>query len=413
MKSVAGTRLWSLSSVPFVMVLSNSLLIPVLPAMQRGMHLSAFQAGLIITAFSVPAGLTIPVGGILSDRAGRKTVIVPALFLFGLGGLLAGLAPLVLQTPFPAILGARVLQGIGGGGLYQIAMALAGDLFQSAERSKVLGILEASNGLGKVVAPILGAAVALIAWHAPFFAYPVLAWGAALAVWRFVREPRRAQRPKPALHEYVLELKSTWRGRGVSLLAAFAAGMVVLLVLFGILSYYSDILESRWGIRGFAKGFVMAVPVLAMAVTSYVTGILLQKRLAGIGKWVVAGGLVLSGAALGASLLLKGLVGFSAAIAVLGLGSGLVLPAVNSLVTGAVGSEARGIVTSLYGTVRFFGAAFGPPAAGRLAAGGAAPVLLGAAGAALGAAAVVAFLLRQDALTAGKGGRAETRRGAA
>lgn len=396
------------------MVLSNSMLIPVLPAMQRAMHLSAFQAGLIITAFSVPAGLTIPVGGILSDRLGRKAVIVPALFLFGLGGLLAGLAPLVLATPFPAVLGARVLQGIGGGGLYQIAMALAGDLFQSAERSKVLGILEASNGLGKVVSPILGAAVALIAWHAPFFAYPVLAWAAALGVSRLVREPRRAERPKPALNEYALELKSTWRGRGVSLLAAFAAGMVVLLVLFGVLSYYSDLLERRWDIRGFAKGFVMAVPVLAMAATSYVTGIFLQKRLRAIGKWIVVGGLGLSGAALGASP--TGLWGFSAAVAVLGLGSGLVLPSLNNMVTGAVGREARGIVTSLYGTVRFFGAAFGPPAAGRLAAGGAAPVLLGAAGASLAAAAVVALLLRQDALTAGgktRGGRPEPRRGAA
>lgn len=398
------------------MVLSNSMLIPVLPAMQRAMHLTALQAGLIITAFSVPAGLTIPVGGILSDRLGRKAVIVPALFLFGLGGLLAGLAPLVLAAPFPAVLGARVLQGIGGGGLYQIAMALAGDIFQSAERSKVLGILEASNGLGKVVSPILGAAVALFAWHAPFFAYPVLAWTAALAVWRLVREPRRGKRPKPALNDYALELKSTWRGRGVSLLAAFAAGMVVLLVLFGILSYYSDLLERRWDIRGFAKGFVMAVPVLAMAATSYVTGILLQKRLGAIGKWIVVGGLALAGAALGASLLATGLAGFSAAVAVLGLGSGLVLPSLNNMVTGAVGSEARGIVTSLYGTVRFFGAAFGPPAAGRLATGGAAPVLLGAAGAALAAAAVVALLLRQDALIGGgktRGGRPEPRRGAA
>ncbi len=329
---------------------------------------------------------------------------------------MAGLLPLVLRAPFPAILGARVIQGIGGGGLYQIAMALAGDLFQSAERSKVLGILEASNGLGKVVAPILGATIALVAWYAPFYAYPVLAWSSALAVWRLVGEPQQTKKPKPGLREYAAELRTTWKGRGVSLLAAFAAGMVVLLVLFGILSYYSDVLESRWNIRGFAKGFVMAVPVLAMAGTSYITGILLQKRLRGIGKWVVVGGLIVAGAALATAQTLEGLVGFSAAVTVLGLGSGLVLPSLNSMVTGAVGSEARGIVTSLYGTVRFFGAAIGPPAAGRLAAGGAEPVLLGAAGVAWAAAALVFFFLRREALTAGEGtagGRAETRRGAA
>lgn len=397
--SSARISLWTLSSVPFVMVLSNSMLIPVLPTMQKALRVTPFQVGLIITAFSVSAGLIIPLGGYLSDRIGRRAVIIPALFLFGLGGLLAGLAPLGLSAPFLAILGARVLQGIGGGGLYQVAMALTGDIFQSTQRSRALGLLEAANGVGKVAAPIIGAAVGLLTWFAPFYVYPALSWPAAVAVWILVREPGRPG-TKPSLQKYAKELKDTLKERGVSLLSAFLAGMIVLFLLFGILSYYSDILESRWGIRGFNKGFVMAVPVLAMAATSYSTGVVLQAHLTRLAKPSIIAGLLISAAALSAGFFLEGAVPFAGAMAFLGLGSGLVLPALNNIVTGATGSSERGVVTSLYGTVRFFGAALGPPIAGRVAALGAGPVLLGNAVVAVIAAAVVFVFLKQAAVMA-------------
>ena len=147
----------ALCTVPFVLVLSNSMLIPVLPKMQRAMGISLFQVGLLITAFSIPAGTIIPLAGFLSDQYGRKLIMVPSLLIFGLGGVFAGLAALFLEKPYIYILLARILQGVGGGGTYQLAMALTGDIFQSEERSKALGILEAANGLGKVAAPLLGA----------------------------------------------------------------------------------------------------------------------------------------------------------------------------------------------------------------------------------------------------------------
>lgn len=394
MEKAANRSLWALTSVPFVMVLSNSMLIPVLPLMQKSLDINAFKVGLIITAFSIPAGLVIPIGGYLSDRVGRKAVMVPALVIFGLGGLLAGVAPLFFPQPFWLILAARVIQGIGGGGLYQVAMALTGDLFQTAQRAKALGMLEAANGLGKVVSPIVGAAVGLIAWFAPYYVYPVLAWPAALAVAFIVKEPRQKERAQPSLGRYMRELKETWEGRGVSLLSAFFAGMVILFLLFGILSYYSDILESRWDIRGFVKGFVMAIPVLGMAATSYLTGVFLQAKLKQYTKIVIISGLTLTGAALAAGFFLERLVTFSGAMAILGVGSGLVLPAINNLVTSATGSSERGIVTSLYGTVRFFGAALGPPLAGRVAEIGEGATLFGGAGVAVAAGLTILFLLR-------------------
>ncbi|MDI3270318.1 MAG: MFS transporter, partial [Bacillota bacterium] len=151
----------ALASVAFVMVLSNSMIIPVLPDIQRALHINLFRAGLLITAFSATAAAIIPIGGTLSDRVGRRPIILWGLFLFGLVGLLAGLSPLLFQRPYLSMMAGRILQGLGAGGMYQVAMALAGDLVPGPQRVKVLGGLEAANGVGEVLSPIMGAAAAL------------------------------------------------------------------------------------------------------------------------------------------------------------------------------------------------------------------------------------------------------------
>ncbi len=388
MKPAYRVSLAALASVPFVMVLSNSLLIPVLPAMQKGMDLTPFQAGLIITAFSLPAGLTIPLGGYLSDRWGRRAVMVPALVLFGLAGLAAGLAPLLLAHPFWAILAARAVQGIGGGGTYQVAMALAGDTFQSTERAKALGILEAANGVGKVVAPVLGSAAALAAWFAPYFVYPVLALPSAAAVGLLAREPPKDHLQRQPLSRYLAQVTCAWSQGRVRLLYSFFAGMVALFLLFGVLSHYSDVLEYRWGVRGFGKGLVVAVPLLGMALATLVAGLALQGSERGRVRLLLAGGFGLAAGGLAAAALAAGPLWYTLGMAGLGAGVGLALPTLNTLVTGVTGAGARGILTALYGTVRFLGAALGPPAAAHLA--GAWPAGVPWAGSAL--AAVTAFL---------------------
>lgn len=363
-----------LAAVPFVMVLGNSMLIPVFPKMQAVMDLSEFQVGLIITAFSIPAGIVIPFAGAISDHIGRRPVMAPALILYGLGGLIAGGAALLLTKPFTTLLVGRVIQGIGAGGTYQLAMALTGDLFPPEQRPKALGLLESANGLGKVVSPIIGALVALIVWFAPFFLYGFLAIPVAVAVWFLVKEPKEAAGNKQPLGAYWKNLKETFASKGAILLTSYLAGMVTLFLLFGVLSFLSDELESRFNIRGFAKGFVLAVPVAGMAIASFLSGSFLQSRqrllksavLLGIGLGVV--GLAIS------PLFLNSVFPLMSAMALLGVGIGMVLPPVNTLVTSATSRSSRGIVTCLYGTVRFFGVAIGPPAFG-LAAGMGRPAL--------------------------------------
>ncbi|HEY8449546.1 MAG TPA: MFS transporter, partial [Bacillota bacterium] len=243
--------------------------------------------------------------------------------------------------------------------------ALAGDLYRGQRRARAMGILEASNGLGKVVSPILGSAAALLAWNAPFYVYPLLAWLSAAGVWLWVSESEAGRRARP-FREYVRELGRIFADRGVALAVAFFMGAAVLFMLFGVLSWYSDVLERSHGITGFTKGFVIAVPVLVMAVTSWLTGTYLTERLRRWLKHVAIGGMGLIATALATLYAVRGPVPLTLVVSLLGFGNGLVLPVLNTLITSAAATGERGLVTSLYGTVRFFGAALGPPAFGLL-----------------------------------------------
>ncbi len=372
-----------LCAVPFIMVLGNSMLVPVLPELASNTGVTSMQARLLITAFSIPAGIVIPIAGFLSDRIGRKTIMAPAVAVYGLGGLIAGVAALLIKRPFPVILVGRIVQGIGAGGTYQLAMALTGDIFQSKERTKALGYLEASNGLGKVVSPIAGAAAAAIFWWAPFFVYGILSIPIAIAIWSIVKEKPRAKENQQSLKTYFHSFANIVKEKGGALWPCFLAGSVVLFVLFGVLSFYADVLENELGIDGIMRGLIIAGPVFAMAVVSLIMGIYLQNHIGKSLKWFAMVGLLFTTAGSVLIPFFRGPVLMFIATVFVGIGTGMVLPAVNMLITSAASIKERGLLTCLYGTVRFFGVAMGPPVfdfvnkTGRLPIFGAAAVLAG------------------------------------
>lgn len=355
-----------LSAVPFIMVLGNSMLIPILPQMKQALDISQFQVSLVITMFSIPAGLAIPFAGFLSDRINRKTIIFFALIIYGLGGIIAGLAAVFLKTStYSVIMGARIIQGIGAAGTAPIGMALASDIFTSNERTKVLGLLEAANGLGKVTSPILGALVGLLAWWAVFYLFPILCIPIALGILYLVKEPQNNKKTK-SVQEYGKALTTIFANKGVSLLAAFLAGATVLFILFGVLFYLSDHLETSYKIEGVLKGVIIAIPVLAMAITSYLIGLITAKNL-NILKLLIVGGVSL----LAVSLFVvpffqKDTYFLIGSLVFTGIGTGMVLTCLNTLITGSCNTDERGMITSLYGGVRFWGVAGGPPVFGYL-----------------------------------------------
>jgi len=358
------TTITAIGSIPLIMTLGNSMLIPIFPAMKSSLKLSQLQVSLTITVFSIAAAIFIPMLGYLSDRFSRKMIILPSLILFGLGGLLAGFGASLFSHSYAWILIGRTLQGIGAAGTAPIAMALTGDLFKGGERSRVLGLVEASNGLGKVLSPILGSLLGLIVWYSVFFAFPAICLISILFTWIFIKEKSLRLAPPP-FRKYIKGLLNVFKLEGRWLVVTYLAGGTCLFTLFGILFYLSDVLEDKHDIDGVLKGLILAIPLLFMVTTSYVTGSKIGKNLERM-KLLILIGFTFMTISYGLLVLVKKLLFFLLILALGSLGAGLILPCVNSLITGSVGKERRGFVTSLYGSVRFIGVAIGPPVFARL-----------------------------------------------
>lgn len=368
-RGAAGKRIWefvAIATIPLVLVLGNSMLVPVLQDMQRELGVSKMQSSLVITLFSVTAGIFIPVVGYLSDRFGRKAIIIPSLIVYGSAGILAGFG--AVWESYPVIIGARALQGLGAAGTAPIAMALVGDLYNGATESKALGLTEASNGAGKVISPILGSALALLVWYAPFFAFPIFCALSLLAVIFLIKEPDQKNSAKQPLGRYLRTIGKILKEKGRWLITAFFAGSLGLFSLFGILFYLSEVLEKPpYKIDGVMKGLVLAIPLAGLVITSYTTGSVIKKN-GLLMRWLMNIGLAAATAALAFTLIWNKdqLVIFMTLITISSIGTGLLLPCLNTMITGSVDKSQRGMITSIYNSLRFLGVAAGPPLIGWL-----------------------------------------------
>lgn len=357
MKEKNQAMILAFSAVPFLMVLGNSMLIPEFPQIKQALNINQFQVGLLITMFSISAGITIPIHGYLCDQIGRIKVIVPSLILYGLGGIVCGTSALLIKNPYKMILVGRVIQGIGAAGTGPIVMALVGDIFQSNQRSKVLGIIESANGAGKVLSPVLGAAIGLISWIALFFFYALLAVPIAAGVWFLGKEGKTR---KQGFKKYLGNIRQIFQNKGLALITTILSGMLVLFILFGLLAFFSDILETKYHIKGFNRGLVIAIPILFMSTTSYLNGIILKKKKKYF-KLVIMLGLTISSISLLILNYIDYLPIYLVFFSLIGISAGLVLPSVNTLITSSTEAKQRGIITSIYGSARFIGVAIGPP----------------------------------------------------
>src|SRR4051812_37893835 len=165
----------SMSSIPLVMTLGNSMLIPVLPSMEKELSITAFQTSMIITVYSIVAIILIPIAGYISDHIGRKKVIIPSLIIAAIGGGISAWAAWKLDNAYWVILIGRSLQGVGAAGAFPIVLPLVADMFKSEDEvSSTLGIIETANTFGKVLSPVLGAFLAGFIWYIPFFSIPIL-----------------------------------------------------------------------------------------------------------------------------------------------------------------------------------------------------------------------------------------------
>lgn len=352
----------ALASIPLIMTLGNSMLIPILPQIAKEIHISSLQVSFLITAYAVVAILLIPIAGYFSDKWGRKKIIIPSLIVAGIGGGVAGAASWIGggASIYWIVLGGRVLQGIGAAGAFPIVLPLVGDMFDDDnEVSHSLGIIETSNTFGKVISPILGALLGAWAWYVPFLSIPILCVLSLLLVLFLVHEPERKDSGQP-LREFISSIKQVFKEKGRWLYAIFAIGGICMFLLFGVLFYLSDQLEKKHGLEGILKGLVLAIPLAALCLASYLTGkrIGKDKRLM---KWCGVGGLVLATGSLFGISLFNNIYYVIACLILCGVGIGIVLPSSDALITEGIEKKLRGSITSIYSSMRFIGVSLGPP----------------------------------------------------
>ncbi|GGD89467.1 MFS transporter [Paenibacillus nasutitermitis] len=355
--------LLSIASIPLTMTLANSMLIPVLPAMQKALGISPFKASLIITVYAAVAILFIPLAGYLSDRFSRKAVILPGLILVSAAGAGAGLAAVWADHAYGLIITARLIQGLGSAGCFPVVIPLVGDLFKKNEDvSSGLGIVETSNTFGKVLSPILGAALAIWAWYIPFFAIPIFSMLSFGLVLFLVKAPSKEeqQTADTGIRTFLRSIGSILKEKKW-LYGIFAMGGICMFVIFGSLFYLSETLETR-GMSSIMKGLVLAVPLACLCLASYLSGKWIGENKV-VMKWTCFTGLLVAAA----GLFILGWVQWShtwwmvAMLAAASAGIGSALPSLDALITEGIEKEQRGTVTSLYSSMRFIGVAVGPP----------------------------------------------------
>jgi len=149
--------------VTLMSVLGIASVTPAFPDISRELGLSAARTALLVSVFTIPGFLLTPFLGILADRFGRKKVLVPCLFLFGLAGGACAFA-----SDFTMLLALRFLQGTGASALNSLNATLIGDFFSGKERSEAMGYNSSVIGLGAASYPALGGILATFGWRYPF-----------------------------------------------------------------------------------------------------------------------------------------------------------------------------------------------------------------------------------------------------
>ena len=247
-RSAAGKRnpwliVGVISLATFMEVLDTSIANVSLDHIAGGLSASRDQATWVLTSYLVANAIIIPISGWLSDVIGRKRYYMISVALFTLSSFACALAP-----NLPLLILARVLQGIGGGGLAPSEQSFLADTFPPAKRGQAFAAYGVVVVVGPVLGPTLGGVITdNLSWHWIFLINVPIGIASLLLVQSFVHEPELLRKERRERLRHGLRVDYV--------------GFALIALGFGCLEV---LLERGEREDWFHSGFVVAVTVISV-----------------------------------------------------------------------------------------------------------------------------------------------------
>lgn len=344
-----------LFAIMFLVMVGFGIIIPVMPFYAEELGASPTQLGLLMAVYSFMQLLFAPIWGRISDKIGRKPVI-----MIGILGLALSFFLMAWATELWMLFAARIIGGLLSSANMPTVMAYVADITSEEDRGKGMGIIGASVGLGFIFGPAIGGIFSEASLHIPFY----LAGGSSLITFFFVmfvlKESLTAEQKAKGQSTKRAPLLQAFKG-SVSIL--FLLQLFVSLSLAGLEATFAYFAYEKANLGAVQLGYIFMIMGLAGAIVQGgLVGRLTKKHGEG---FVIQLGIAIS--ALGFLLILF-IDSFTTAaifLTVFGIGNGFIRPSVSSLLTKKV-KTGHGSTTGLLSSFDSLGRIIGPPLGGIL-----------------------------------------------
>jgi len=339
--------------IVFVDLLGFGMVIPVLPLYAKTLGAGEAWVGLLSSGYSAMQLVFAPIWGRLSDRVGRRPVLLASIAMTAVAFALYGLA-----RDFAWLLVARLFAGVATANI-AIAQAYVADVTTPETRARGMGLIGAAFGLGFVLGPAFGGVLSRSSLAAPSFAAAALAAVNLVAAWVTLGEPaeRRAASHGARLGG-IGPLRAELKRPGV--LALIAVYFLSICAFSAMENTYAFLATERYAIAARSVFWLFAyIGIIVVAVQGGLIGPLTRRF--GEGRLLVAG-LLLQAVGLAGLPFAGGTAGLLAATAPLALGSGLSSPALSALLSKRARADDQGGTLGLGQSAAAFGRIVGPEA---------------------------------------------------